>query len=293
MATEMTKRVAVAAIGIPAAAVVIYVGGWLLAVVLAAIAAAAAAELYQLAERRGVRAFVPAGVLLAAATVLLTAVRDGAAAAEWTLHLYVAVTLLAASLAIFRRGVGGAPLAAAAVTILGALFTGGTLSYAVLLRELHVPAAGAVAAAWAGPVLLFLPLVLTWSSDSAAYFGGRAWGRRRLAPAVSPGKTVAGAVSAVAGTVLVAAVYAHFLLAGWLGLPLGVGFGVAAGIIISVLGQLGDLAESLLKREAGVKDSGALLPGHGGVLDRFDSLFFTLPAAYWLVLLALWQRSAA
>jgi phosphatidate cytidylyltransferase len=191
---------------------------------------------------------------------------------------------------VYAAAEDGGPLAAVAVTVFGALFTGGTLAYALFLREMNVPVFDSAAESWVGPALLLFPLVLTWASDTAAYFGGRTFGRRKLIPSVSPGKTVEGAVWGVAGTVLAGAVYGHLVLHSWIGLPIGMLFGVLAGLLISPVAQLGDLAESLLKREAGVKDSGTLLPGHGGLLDRFDSLFFTIPVTYWLVELAFYGR---
>jgi phosphatidate cytidylyltransferase len=298
MASELTRRVAVAAVGIPAALVVIWFGGTLLALLLAAIAAGAATEFYRLAALRGVRPFVAGGALLAAAPVLITGlVPDPAFAGSTSWGIFIIATLIVATVAIFRRGVDGGPLTATAVTVFGALFTGGTLAHAVLLRELWLAQGGTVQlqpgggfltmADWLGPALLLFPLILTWTSDTAAYFGGRAFGRRKLIPSVSPGKTVAGAVAGVIGTAVIGALYARFVFYGALGLPLGLGFGLLAGLILSVVAQIGDLAESLLKREAGVKDSGTLLPGHGGLLDRFDSLFFTIPAAYWLLVIAL------
>jgi phosphatidate cytidylyltransferase len=298
MASELTKRIAVAAIGIPAALVVIRIGGGALALLLAAIAAVAALEIYRLAERRGVRPFALAGALLATLPVLIAGFNPSpvfAGTGAW--FLFICATLVLATLAIFRRGVDGSPLAAVAVTLFGALFTGGTLAHAVLLRALVIPQRGAEplpvdgvlvpASEWLGPALLLLPLVLTWTNDTAAYVGGRSLGRRKLIPAVSPGKTVEGAVAGIVGTAIIGALYGHFILDEALALPLGVGFGLLAGLIMSPVAQLGDLAESLLKREAGVKDSGTLLPGHGGVLDRFDSLFFTIPATYWLLDIAM------
>lgn len=118
-------------------------------------------------------------------------------------------------------------------------------------------------------------IVATWASDTAAYAVGSLWGRRRLWPAISPNKSVEGAVGGcVAGTItgMVFAWYGEGMLAVW----------AAMGFAVSVAGQLGDLAESGLKRRAAVKDSGALLPGHGGVLDRFDSLFFAGTLVYYL-----------
>jgi phosphatidate cytidylyltransferase len=119
----------------------------------------------------------------------------------------------------------------------------------------------------------------TWAGDSAAYLAGRAFGRHKLAPAVSPGKTIEGALGGLLAAMLVsAAVFAASgALPAWAGGLVGAGLGVC--------GQLGDLSESFLKRQAGVKDSGNLIPGHGGMLDRIDALLFAIPAAllmFWI-----------
>jgi phosphatidate cytidylyltransferase len=231
-----------------------------------------------MAQERGVRPLA-AGVVLAAAIPLLVQAHYERV---YTLPLSVAATLFVGlvAAAIWLRGVEGRPLTAVAVTVFAALYTGGMLSFAYGLRYHGYTIAAEPAT---GTALLFLPIVLTWASDIGAYFVGRAAGRHKLIPAVSPGKTVEGALGGVAFTVLIAWAYVELVLqpAAQLSLrPAGI---VLFGIAISVAAQLGDLAESLFKREAGVKDSSHLIPGHGGVLDRLDSLFFVLPVAYLLL----------
>jgi phosphatidate cytidylyltransferase len=132
----------------------------------------------------------------------------------------------------------------------------------------------------AGTALLAFPIIITWATDIGAYAVGRLVGRAKLMPAVSPGKTWAGAyggtalgvVAAVAFNALVLTPQAHVTLA-W---PMAAIFGLVTALAV----QVGDLAESLFKREGGVKDSSNFFPGHGGVLDRLDSLYFSLPIAY-------------
>jgi phosphatidate cytidylyltransferase len=142
-------------------------------------------------------------------------------------------------------------------------------------------------AARAGAALVAFPLAITWSTDSGAYFGGKRFGRRKLIPSVSPGKTVEGAVSGLVAGVLAGWIMSELVLGAWLGIELPALAGAAGGLVIGSLSQVGDLAESLWKREAGVKDSGTFFPGHGGLLDRMDSLLFTVPAAYWWLVLFL------
>lgn len=127
----------------------------------------------------------------------------------------------------------------------------------------------------AGPLAVLAVLVLIWIADTAAYFSGRAYGRRKLAPAISPGKTWEGVIGAFAAVTLYGAAVSHF---GALSLWIVPGFWA-----LTVLSILGDLFESWMKRQAGLKDSGSLLPGHGGILDRIDSLTSTLPIAAWLL----------
>jgi phosphatidate cytidylyltransferase len=291
-ATELGKRLVVAAIGIPFALAVVYRGGLVLAVVLAAVAAGAVLELDRLARRRGVDGFGAVSAVAAAALVLTAGLLPVyAAAAPALAAIVLALVLVAATGAIWLRGPDGAPLAAVAVTVFGALYTGGTLAFALFLRHLPVGAdqtpwgLPGAAAAWAGTALVFFPLVLTWINDSCAYFAGRRWGRRRLIPSVSPGKTVEGAIAGLIGALLAGLLFGWLLAAFHIPLPLA--WAALGGILIGALAQVGDLAESLFKREAGVKDSGALLPGHGGVLDRFDALFFTVPVAYFFLGLVL------
>ena len=128
-----------------------------------------------------------------------------------------------------------------------------------------------------GPALLFFALVITWVGDTAAYFAGRTVGRRKLAPILSPNKTWAGAIASIIGATLVAVTFSRFV-------NLRLAHLVAMAVAGNVAGQMGDLFESAFKRSAGVKDSGSLLPGHGGVLDRIDALVLTFPVVwyYWI-----------
>jgi phosphatidate cytidylyltransferase len=149
--------------------------------------------------------------------------------------------------------------------LLGFFYISFLLSHFVLLGKLE-----------AGRLLVLFVLVSTYFGDTTAFYVGRGWGRRKLAPQISPGKTVEGAWGAVAGSAA-GALIAKALFLGQLpwfhALPLGAAIGL--------LGQLGDLWESLLKRSAQVKDSGALIPGHGGLLDRIDSVLFAAPVVYY------------
>ena len=277
MSAELAKRIAFAVIAAPAAVAFVWWGGLPLALLLAAVSALGAWELYRIARGGAVDPLDAIGVPLAAALPLYAHLRlANAVALPASVGALVVLVILAA--AIWTRGVAGKPLASVAVTLFGAIYTGGMLSFGYLLRY-HDYAVGAAA----GTALVGLPLVLTWASDIGAYFVGRALGKRKLIPSVSPGKTVAGAVGALIVTALVSWLYARFVLEPYAQLGLRPVWAVLFGLVVSVSAQVGDLAESLLKREGGVKDSSRLLPGHGGILDRFDSLLFVLPLAHLLL----------
>lgn len=141
-----------------------------------------------------------------------------------------------------------------------------------------LPAAGAMLVL--PPAALLVVLALTWIADTAAYFGGRRWGRRKLAPGISPGKTVEGAAVALVAVTIYAIICAWAVPAFRPGAGAAARAALIAGaLVLAVAGIVGDLFESAVKRQAGVKDSGTLLPGHGGVLDRIDSATSTLPLA--------------
>ena len=158
-------------------------------------------------------------------------------------------------------------------TIAGILYVGWLLSHFVALRGLDD-----------GRNWVFLALFATFGSDTAAFFVGRALGRHHLAPHISPGKTWEGTIAGVLGAIIVGLL---FTIPSPLSLPLGYGQAILLGLLISIFGQLGDLTESLLKRNMGVKDSGRLLPGHGGALDRIDSVVFAGIVVYYYVIWAI------
>ena len=164
----------------------------------------------------------------------------------------------------------------AAASIFCLLYTGLTLLALPTLRELSN-----------GPSLLAFLLCVIWVGDTTALYVGRAWGRHKLAPTLSPGKTWEGAIGSLAGAMLVA--YGLVQLAALLqkhdivllSYPDDIWYWLVLAVVVNAAGQVGDLAESGLKRSAGVKDSGSLLPGHGGVLDRIDALLLAAPVLWY------------
>jgi phosphatidate cytidylyltransferase len=152
-------------------------------------------------------------------------------------------------------------------TIAGILYVGWLLSHLVALRGLDN-----------GQNWVFFVLYVTWVSDSAAFLIGRRFGRHKLAPHISPGKTWEGTIAGLGGAILMSIL---FFMPTYYQLPLTNWQVILLGILVSIFGQVGDLVESLLKRNMGVKDSGRLMPGHGGVLDRIDSLIFAGIVVYY------------
>ena len=162
---------------------------------------------------------------------------------------------------------GKYPLKEIAVNFVAVVYLPVTMCTAVLLRSSIED----------GMWFLYLLLIIQWFTDSGAYLLGSAFGRHKLMPKVSPKKSVEGAVGGI-----IVAVIGALLLNAFTGL-LPIGLMIAAAIIVSIGGQIGDLCESAVKRWAGVKDSGKLIPGHGGILDRFDSMLFASPLLYFIV----------
>ena len=158
-------------------------------------------------------------------------------------------------------------------TLTGILYMGWMLGHYVALRQLDH-----------GRELVILAVFTTFACDTSAFFVGRAWGRHHMAPTISPHKTWEGAIGGFVGAVAAALALRSLLSLGDWSLPLNYVEAIGVGCLIGVVAQLGDLLESLLKRRAGVKDSGNLIPGHGGVLDRIDSLVFTGVIVYYFVL---------
>lgn len=272
--SELAKRFAFGVIAAPAALAIIYLGGAPLAILLSIVSSLGAWEFYRIARAGGHAPFEWLGIALAALIPLLVhAHHAGVVAVPVSAAVVAVMAVLGAT--IWARGVEGKPLGAAAVTILGILYTGCAMSFGFALRYL-----GYAIDARAGTALVAMPLVLTWASDIGAYFVGRAIGGRKLIQNVSPGKTVSGALGGLVFTVIVSWLVGRMVLPSVAQLTLTDSGAILFGALVSVAAQIGDLAESLLKREAGVKDSSSIIPGHGGVLDRFDSLLFVLPVAY-------------
>lgn len=272
--SELGKRVAFAVVAAPLAIWVLYIGGAPFAALLSIVAAIGAWELFRIARAGSTPGMDSLGIVGAALLPLYVyAYHVGFVREPITPPAVGVLVILGAS--IWLRGVEGKPLSASAVTVFGILYTGGMLSFAYPLRYLQY-----AMDARSGAAVIAFPVLLTWASDIGAYFVGRAIGGRKLIPSVSPGKTVAGAVGGLVFTIIVAWALARFALPPLSSLSLTVLGAVVFGALVSIAAQVGDLAESLLKREAGVKDSSRIIPGHGGVLDRFDSLLFVLPISY-------------
>ena len=267
------KRIVTAAILIPIVLLLVFLGPrwqWLFTIAVAAVAALAAWEFLGLAERGGSS---PPRIAVLVALLALFAVdfqwpdRPAAIFGILSLGLLVYCT--------FLRPVEKV-MADAANSIFCLLYAGYTL---IALPTLH--------AAANGPSLLAFLLFVVWAGDIAALYVGRAWGRHKMAPRLSPKKTWEGAAASMAASVLLAA--GLWSLAGQLdqmdsvvlSYPGEIWYWLVLAVIVNVAAQVGDLAESALKRSAGVKDSGDILPGHGGVLDRIDALLLAAPVLWY------------
>jgi phosphatidate cytidylyltransferase len=292
-AGELARRWAVAVVGVPLVVGLLYAGSWLLGAAVAVMGALGADECFRLAARKGVQPVRWVGLPLAASFGLVAAhAHDPTTFAAIALAVLGAAVLVALLVVTFHRGADGAPLASAGITLFGAMYAGLSLAVVPLLHAvpLRMGWAGAAPSPWAGVAVVALPLASTWIGDATAFFAGTAWGRRRLAPAISPKKSwegaVAGVLGASAGAVAWYAVVRGIIPAA----PVSILSAAVVGAVLGAAAIFGDLAESVLKREAGVKDSGTLFPGHGGVLDRIDALVFTLPIALGLLQLLEWLR---
>ncbi len=185
-----------------------------------------------------------------------------------------ALVALSFIVGLFARQELATSLQSVAFTLLGVFYVGWLLSYVLLLHLLID-----------GPYYVFYIFGVVWLGDAAALIAGTLIGRHKLAPSISPGKTIEGAVGGLLGSLCGATLgglwlLGHFRLAQC----------IALGCMLAVLGQLGDLSESCLKRSAGVKDSGVLIPGHGGILDKVDGILFGAPALYYYVLYVMGQE---
>jgi len=265
----LKHRVITAAVGVPLVVVAIWFGDLWFTILIGAAALAGTYEFYHMANLDRREPLIYLGLLWALALVLSPHYHDGSSD---VLPLVITVTMLISLICLLRRPSRETAFRNWAWVIVGALYVGWMLSYWLNLRGLED-----------GRNWVFLVMLTTFANDTGAFFIGRAKGKRRLTPAISPSKTWEGALGGLICAILAAIVItmvlnqiSPFTFKYWQIILLG--------FLVGLFAQLGDLVESLLKRNMGVKESGNLLPGHGGILDRFDSLIFVGAVVYYYVI---------
>jgi len=258
----LRQRILTAIIGLPLLIAIIWFGEPWFTLLIVTMALLGSLEFYRMASHSKIQPITYFGV----AWVLLLVLSPHCPHAATTPFLITSAIVISLIWLLFRS-----PREQAfnnwAWTIAGILYVGWMLSYWIDLRNLE-----------SGREWVFWAMLTTFASDTCAFFVGKAWGKHSLTPDISPGKTWEGAIGG-----LLAGIIASLILSTSFSLPINYWQMVLLGCVISIFAQIGDLVESLLKRNTGAKDSGKLLPGHGGILDRIDSLIFTGVVVYYCI----------
>lgn len=278
--SNLLQRILSSIVLLPIIALIVWWGEPLVSATVILIAVIALHELFGLFRSGGYQPRRSAGYLSVSMFVIAAALR-ARVGLDWTGLALVTSIIASLSVELPRRN-RQHELLHWSLTLSGATYIGWTLAHFVLLRAIEAPLNPG---GWLsflrlepGAAWIVFVLAITFLSDTGAYFTGRLLGQHRMAPYISPKKSWEGAIGG-----LVSATLTGVLLVYLLGLPIPLWIGALLGCVGSIAGQAGDLAESLIKRQVDIKDSGRIIPGHGGILDRIDSLLFTAPVLYYLI----------
>jgi len=294
--SELALRLLTAAVLVPAVVYIIVLGGIPYLVTVIAFVLLAQREFYALIEEKGAQPLVGLGLVAGGSLPVVAFLGN-----EYHATLLLTASLLGFMVAQLRKAQITEALASISGTFFGVFYVGWLLSHIVVLRRFYeaaqskYPAEDLVFVGLApecGIFFVIFTLAIVIWCDAGAYFAGRAYGRRKLAARISPGKTVEGALGGVLAGVLAGLVAKGIFDRFWPDLSAALPWTavIPFGVALSVVGIVGDLVESLLKRDAKVKDAGGLLPGMGGILDRIDSPLLATPVAYYMLLGYLYLR---
>lgn len=266
------KRIISAAIGVPAIFVVVNYGTFLHFFILVSIVLIVGLiEFYGMMMRGGRPCFKEWGIIcgwLISLSIFLGEFEKTASGER--LIVYLTITMIIISVMIYRLfPMDGFKLTIEGLsnTLFGILYVGWLMSHLILLRGVHD-----------GKILIFYVLIVTWVGDTTSLYVGTALGKHRLAPSISPNKTIEGAIGGLAGSLL-----SGFLAKLWFFERLSILDCIITSLLCGIIGQVGDLCESAIKRDLNEKDAGNIIPGHGGILDRMDGILFSAPALYYYV----------
>jgi phosphatidate cytidylyltransferase len=290
LSSDLSKRLLTAAVLIPLVIGIVVAGGYLYLSAVLIFGLLAQREFYQLIEDKGARPLVGLGLVFGAAVIGVAFLGD-----EYLAMLLMTASLLTLMVAQLRKAQITEALASISGTFFGVFYVAWLISHAVLLRRFHNVMLARHDAAellyleitpQTGVFLMIFALTVVVGCDAGAYFAGRAWGRRKLAPEISPNKSVEGALGGLFAGTLCGVIVKGLFDQLWPELSALLIWEVTIpfAVVLCIVGVIGDLVESLLKRDADVKDTGALLPGMGGVLDRIDAPLLALPVMYYMLL---------
>jgi phosphatidate cytidylyltransferase len=293
--SDLALRLGTAAVLVPGVLWLIAAGPGFVLIAVVAIVLLGIREFYHLIEAKGAHPLWGFGLTAGAALPVVAYLGN-----EYHATILMTAVLLAVMVAQVGKAQITEALASISGTFFGVFYVGWLLTHAVTLRNFQRVVeskwgaeAGSLFDPNAGAFLLIFTLTAVVLCDAGAYFAGRAWGKRKLAPRISPGKTVEGALGGIAAGTAAALVCKGVFDLFWPDLSRGLPWALAApvALVLSTAGMIGDLVESLLKRDAAQKDAGSLLPGMGGVLDRIDSALLAIPVMYYLMLATTYLRA--